>query len=344
VTDPIISVDQLTKTFRSPKRQGGRLGALRTLFTREYTVTSAVNGISFSVESGELIGYIGLNGAGKSTTIKMLTGILVPTSGELQVAGVVPWQRREENALNIGVVFGQRSQLWWDLPLIESFDLVAKMYRVAPDRYRRDLGRFRELLDLDEYIDTPVRQLSLGQRMRGDLTAALLHDPRIVYLDEPTVGLDVVAKERIRSFIEEINRDRGTTVILTTHDLVDVERLCRRIILIDQGQVLYDGTVERLTAMYAPYRVLVVRLAPDRGDSTDGGDNANHDRPLGLPGVEPAGREPGVIRLRFDPAIIGAPELISAVVRRYPVSDLSIVEPELESVIRELYERRPATT
>ena len=344
MTDPIISVDQLTKTFRSPKRQGGRLGALRTLFTREYTVTSAVSGISFSVDRGELIGYIGPNGAGKSTTIKMLTGILVPTSGELQVAGLVPWQRREQNALNIGVVFGQRSQLWWDLPLIESFDLVAKMYRVAPDRYRRDLGRFRELLDLDEYIDTPVRQLSLGQRMRGDLTAALLHDPRIVYLDEPTVGLDVVAKERIRSFIEEINRDRGTTVILTTHDLVDVERLCRRIILIDQGQVLYDGTVERLTAMYAPYRVLVVRLAPDRGDSTDGGDNANHDRPLGLPGVEPAGREPGVIRLRFDPAIIGAPELISAVVRRYPVSDLSIVEPELESVIRELYERRPATT
>ncbi|HTG41148.1 MAG TPA: ATP-binding cassette domain-containing protein, partial [Methylomirabilota bacterium] len=183
MTDPIINVDQLTKTFRSPKRQGGRLGALRTLFTREYTVTSAVNGISFSVESGELIGYIGPNGAGKSTTIKMLTGILVPTSGELQVAGLVPWQRREENALNIGVVFGQRSQLWWDLPLIESFDLVAKMYRVAPDRYRRDLGRFRELLDLDEYIDTPVRQLSLGQRMRGDLTAALLHDPRIVYLD-----------------------------------------------------------------------------------------------------------------------------------------------------------------
>jgi viologen exporter family transport system ATP-binding protein len=338
VPDPIISVDQLVKRFRSPKRYGGRFGALRTLFTREYTDKAAVDGISFAVESGELIGYIGPNGAGKSTTIKMLTGIVVPTSGELQVAGLVPWRRREDNALNIGVVFGQRSQLWWDLPLIESFDLVARMYRIEPERYRSNLGRFRELLGLDEFIEAPVRQLSLGQRMRGDLTAALLHDPRIVYLDEPTVGLDVVAKERIRAFIQEINRDQGTTVILTTHDLADVERLCRRIILIDQGRVLYDGTVEGLTATYAPYRVLIVRLATDVGvDSTA-------DRPLDLAGVQVAKREAGAIWLQFDPAVIAAPVLISEVARRYPVSDLSIVEPELESVIRELYERRMVTT
>ena len=336
VADPIIRVDRLTKSFRTPQRQRGRFGALRTLFTREYTTTSAVSGISFAVEPGELIGYIGPNGAGKSTTIKMLTGILVPTSGTLEVAGLVPWRRREENALNIGVVFGQRSQLWWDLPLIESFDLVARMYRIAPDRYRRNLGRFREILDLDEFIETPVRQLSLGQRMRGDLTAALLHDPRIVYLDEPTVGLDVLAKERIRTFIAEMNRERGTTVILTTHDLADVERLCRRIILIDEGRVLYDGTVERLTASYAPYRVLVVRLAADHED-------AFLDRPLDMTGVEVAKREPGAVWLRFDPSVIAAPVLISEVVRRFPVSDLSIVEPELESVIRELYERRAVT-
>jgi ABC-2 type transport system ATP-binding protein len=307
------------------------------LFTREYTTTTAVSGISYAVERGELIGYIGPNGAGKSTTIKMLTGVLVPTSGTLEVGGLVPWRRREENALNIGVVFGQRSQLWWDLPLIESFDLVATMYRVEPDRYRRNLGRFRELLDLDEFIDTPVRQLSLGQRMRGDLTAALLHDPRIVYLDEPTVGLDIIAKERIRAFIAEMNRDRGTTVILTTHDLADVERLCRRVILIDEGRILYDGTVERLMASYAPYRVLVVRLATDHeGDADD-------DRPFESPGVEVAERGSGVLRLRFDPSVITAPALISEVVRRFPVSDLSIVEPELESVIRELYERRAVT-
>jgi ABC-2 type transport system ATP-binding protein len=340
VADPIIRVDQLTKTFRTPQRQRGSFGALRTLFTREYTTTTAVSAISFAVERGELIGYIGPNGAGKSTTIKMLTGILVPTSGTLEVAGLVPWRRREENALSIGVVFGQRSQLWWDLPLIESFELVARMYRVPPERYRRNLGRFRELLGLDEFIETPVRQLSLGQRMRGDLTAALLHDPRIVYLDEPTVGLDVVAKERIRAFIAEMNRDRETTVILTTHDLADVERLCRRIILIDEGRVLFDGTVERLTASYAPYRVLVVRLATDHEDDTD---EADDDGPIGSPGVEVAKREPGALWLRFDPSVIAAPALISDVVRRFPVSDLSIVEPELESVIRELYERRAVT-
>jgi ABC-2 type transport system ATP-binding protein len=334
VPDPIIRVDQLVKTFRSPKRQPGRLGALRTLFTREYTEKAAVDGISFDVERGELIGYIGPNGAGKSTTIKMLTGVLVPTSGTLEVAGLVPWRRREDNALNIGVVFGQRSQLWWDLPLIESFDLVAKMYRVAPDQYRRNLGRFRELLGLDEFIETPVRQLSLGQRMRGDLTAALLHDPKIVYLDEPTVGLDVVAKDRIRTFIAEMNRERGTTVILTTHDLADVESLCRRIILIDDGRVLYDGEVERLTEQYAPYRVLIVRL------DTNQEDGSTKDGPLDLAGVEVAKREAGAIWLRFDPAVIAAPVLISEVVRRYSVSDLSIVEPELESVVRELYERR----
>ncbi len=344
MAEPIIRVDQLGKTFRSPRRHDGRFGALHTLFTRDYTVKTAVDGISFVVESGELIGYIGPNGAGKSTTIKMLTGILVPTSGELQVAGLVPWRHREENALNIGVVFGQRSQLWWDLPLIESFDLVARMYRIEPERYRANLGRFRELLGLDEFIDTPVRQLSLGQRMRGDLSAALLHDPRIVYLDEPTVGLDVVAKERIRTFIEEINRDRGTTVILTTHDLADVERLCRRIILIDRGRVLYDGSIDGLTASYAPYRVLVVRLATDAGAAGSAGTVGTPDRPLDLAGVEMAKREAGAIWLRFDPTVITAPALISEVVRRYPVTDLSIVEPELESVIREIYERGAIAT
>ncbi|HET6380164.1 MAG TPA: ATP-binding cassette domain-containing protein [candidate division Zixibacteria bacterium] len=235
---------------------------MRTLFTRRYTATRAVDDVSFSIDAGELVGYLGPNGAGKSTTIKMLTGILEPTSGEAEVAGVVPWRDRQANALNIGVVFGQRSQLWWDLPLIESFELVAQMYHVEPDRYRRNLGRFREILALDEFIDTPVRQLSLGQRMRGELTAALLHDPPVVYLDEPTVGLYVVANER-RTFIADINRERGTTVVLTTHDLADVERLCRRVILIDHGRVLFDGSVDRLKATYAPQRELVVQLVPD---------------------------------------------------------------------------------
>lgn len=329
---PIIAARNLVKIFRTPAHYPGRFGSLRTLLTRKYTVKHAVQDISFSVEPGELIGYLGPNGAGKSTTIKMLTGILEPTSGEAEVAGVVPWRRRQANALNIGVVFGQRSQLWWDLPLIESFDLVAQMYQVEPDRYRANLGQFREILALDEFIETPVRQLSLGQRMRGELTAALLHDPRVVYLDEPTVGLDVVAKERIRTFIADINRERAATVVLTTHDLADVERLCSRVILIDHGRVLFDGSVERLKETYAPHRELVVQLIAD-ASVLEGAVP-----PLDIFGVEQLEAERGQLRFRFDPAV-RAHELVGEVARRYPVTDISIVEPELESVVRRLYER-----
>jgi ABC-2 type transport system ATP-binding protein len=330
---PIVTCSHVSKEFRTPKRQPGLLGGLRTLFTRQYEVKRAVDDVSFSLDEGELLGYIGPNGAGKSTTIKMLTGILTPTSGTVEVAGLVPWRQRERNALNIGVVFGQRSQLWWDLPLIESFKLVAKMYRVERERYERNLACFRELLELDEFITTPVRQLSLGQRMRGDLAAALLYDPPIVYLDEPTVGLDVLAKERIRTFIEAINREHRTTVILTTHDLGDVERLCRRIILIDQGKVLYDGPIARLKAAYAPHRMLAVHLAADGAGSVS-------DAPLDVPGAEFVRWDEGKAWLRFDPSSIAAHTLIGALTERYSISDLSIVEPELESVIRQIYEQR----
>jgi ABC-2 type transport system ATP-binding protein len=330
---PIVVCSHVSKEFRTPKRQTGLLGGLRTLFTRQYEVKRAVDDVSFSLDEGELLGYIGPNGAGKSTTIKMLTGILTPTAGAVEVAGLTPWRQRERNALNIGVVFGQRSQLWWDLPLIESFKLVAKMYRVEPERYQRNLGHFRELLEMDDFMNTPVRQLSLGQRMRGDLAAALLYDPPIVYLDEPTVGLDVLAKERIRTFIEAINRERRTTVILTTHDLGDIERLCRRMILIDQGKLLYDGPIARLKSAYAPHRMLVVHLAAD-------GAGAAGDAPLEVPGAEFMRWEEGKAWLRFDPASVAAHTLIAALTERYAISDLSIVEPELESVIRQIYEQR----
>src|SRR5262245_6890263 len=258
---PIIRVRDLVKEFRTAKRQPGLLGGLRTLLTTEQVVTRAVDGVGFDVEEGELVGYLGPNGAGKSTTIKMLTGILVPTSGQVEVAGRIPWRERERNALDIGVVFGQRSQLWWDLPLIESFKLIGKLYRVTPQEFVRNLDRFTHLLGLDAFLATPVRQLSLGQRMRGDLAAVMLYEPRILYLDEPTVGLDVVAKDRMLTFIAEVNRESATTIILTTHDLQDVERLCRRIILIDHGRVLYDGPVERLVDRYAPHRMLVVQFS-----------------------------------------------------------------------------------
>src|SRR5471030_666330 len=240
---PIIRTRDLQKVFRSIKRRPRIGGAFSALFSREYEDKVAVSNVNISVEAGEVVGYIGPNGAGKSTTIKMLTGILVPTSGSIEVAGIVPHEKRRQNARNIGVVFGQRSQLYWDLPLRESFELLRAIYRVPRDRFRANLAHFVDILDLGRFMATPVRQLSLGERMRGDFAAALLHDPKIVYLDEPTIGLDVVAKEAIREFIARINRERGTTVILTTHDLADVERLARRVVLIDEGVVIYDGSL-----------------------------------------------------------------------------------------------------
>jgi len=338
---PIIEVDQLVKEFRRPKRFDGPLGGLRTLVTRRYETTYAVKGVSFAIDEGELIGYLGSNGAGKSTTIKMLAGILVPTSGHVVVGGLVPWRNREANALQIGVVFGQRTQLWWDLPLANSLKLIGKLYRMEPEHYRRNLARMTELLDLDPFLATPVRQLSLGQRMRGDLAAAMLYEPRILYLDEPTVGLDVVAKERTRRFIEEINRETGTTIMLTTHDLADVERLCRRIIFIDKGKVLYDGPVDVLKRRYAPYRMLDVTLALDglAADDDCDSDSGPAAVGLGIAGAEIVERSAARLLIRFDPEVIAVTDLIAAVIARHPVSDISIVEPDLEGVVREIVER-----
>ena len=324
VVMPIIQTRQLRKVFRSVRRIPGALGAVRTLFSRDYVDRVAVEGMTLSIEEGELVGYIGPNGAGKSTTIKMLTGILVPTSGDATVAGLVPWQQRQRNARNIGVVFGQRSQLYWDLPLIESFELLRAIYGASADRYRQNLDHFTEILEMHEFLNTPVRQLSLGQRMRGDFAAAMLHDPRIVYLDEPTIGLDVVAKEAIRNFVSEVNRERGTTIVLTTHDLSDVERLSRRIVLIDHGSLVYDGTIERLKDQYGTHRTLVVRLAEAYPE-------------VKVDGAEVVGRDGDVVRLRFDRGAFGADQLIRRVTESYCVTDVSIEEPDLESIIRRIY-------
>jgi ABC-2 type transport system ATP-binding protein len=299
-------------------------GAIGALFSREYEETVAVDDVTISIEEGELVGYIGPNGAGKSTTIKMLTGILVPTSGSIEVAGIVPHEQRQQNARNIGVVFGQRSQLYWDLPLRESFELLRAIYKVPRERYRRNLDHFVEILDLDRFMATPVRQLSLGERMRGDFAAALLHDPRIVYLDEPTIGLDVVAKEAIRTFIAETNRRTGTTVILTTHDLADVERLCRRLVLIDNGTVIYDGSLDRLRDEYGTHRTLIVHLAEPQPD-------------FSVPGVDVESTEPLTVRLRFDRRALTAEALIRRVTERYAITDVAIVEPEIEDIVRRIY-------
>lgn len=323
---PMIEVTNVAREFRRPKQVHGPFGGIRTFFTSQHEIVSAVEDVSFSINAGEVVGYLGANGAGKSTTIKMLSGILVPTSGTVTVNGLVPWENREANALNIGVVFGQRTQLWWDLPLIDSLRIIAKLYRMDTLTYERNLARLNELLDMQAFLDTPVRQLSLGQRMRGDLTAAMLYEPKILYLDEPTIGLDVVAKERMRGFIEQVNRESGTTIMLTTHDLADVERLTKRIIFIDKGRVLFDGPVAELKHRYAPYRELHVTLA------------SNDEQPeaLNLPGVISTTGNDARRVIQFDPSAIAVADLIAAVVASHSVIDLAIVEPALESVVREI--------
>ncbi|WP_367135049.1 ATP-binding cassette domain-containing protein [Saccharothrix sp. HUAS TT1] len=299
-------------------------------FKREKRVVRAVDAVSFDVAAGEAVGYVGPNGAGKSTTIKMLTGILVPTSGHVRVNGVDPSRARRELARRIGVVFGQRSQLWWDLPLRDSFDLLRAIYRVPGADYGTRLRECVDLLDLGPFLDRPVRQLSLGQRMRGEVTAALLHGPELLVLDEPTIGLDLESKERLREFLAELNSRRGTTLLLTTHDLDDIERLCPRLVVIDRGTVLADGPLEELRAEVAPERVLVVDLEePATGLG-------------GLPGVTSAREELNGLRhhLTFRRADTTAAALISAVAGRAAVHDLVVVEPEIDDVVRRLYARR----
>ena len=323
----IIEVKGLRKEFQIAKRKEGAFGAVRSLFSREFSTKLAVNQVSFAIRPGELVGYIGPNGAGKSTTIKMLTGILVPTGGEVRVRGLVPYEKRVENARQIGVVFGQRTQLWWDLPTIESFELLQHIYKVPADRYARNMARFKELLGLEEFLQTPVRQLSLGQRMRADLAAALLHDPEILYLDEPTIGLDVVAKEKIREFIKEINRERGVTVILTTHDMQDIEKICERMILIDKGTVIYDGPVTQIKERFGKNRTLVVDLEPNGF-----GDN------LAVEGAETVKREGNRFWLRFNRDQISASQLIARVSERFSIRDLTVEEPEIEGIISRIYQ------
>lgn len=253
-----IEVKELCKEYRIAKTGKGIGGAIKSLFHREYTVKEAVRHVDFSVEKGEIVGYIGPNGAGKSTTLKMLSGILIPTSGTVQVGGIVPYERRRENAKRIGVVFGQRSQLYWDLPVSDTFDLYESLYDIPHETFRKNCDLFTELLDMGGFLDQPVRQLSLGQKMKANIAVALLHDPAVLYLDEPTIGLDVVSKKVLRQAIKAINREKGTTVMLTTHDMDDIEAVCNRLIMINEGVKLFDGTLESFRNQYE--REIVIRL------------------------------------------------------------------------------------
>ncbi|MFI9322392.1 ATP-binding cassette domain-containing protein [Kitasatospora aureofaciens] len=311
----LIELQDVHRTFTVRARTGR--------FSRVRREVRAVDGLSFTVEAGECVGYIGPNGAGKSTTIKMLTGILVPSSGRLRVAGVDPARERVALARRIGVVFGQRTTLWWDLPLRDSFELARRIYRIPDRRYRENLGRCVELLDLGGLLDTPVRQLSLGQRMRGDLAAALLHDPQVLYLDEPTIGLDVVSKGKVREFLREVNRDRGTTVLLTTHDLTDIEQLCGRVMVIDHGRVVHDGGLDGLHAAGRSERTLVVDLAEARP-------------PIEVGGARVVKVEGPRQWLAF-PARESAAPIVAEVAARYPLVDLSVREPAIEDVIARMY-------
>ncbi|MCU1807379.1 ATP-binding cassette domain-containing protein [Cytobacillus firmus] len=322
---PIIEVEHLMKDFMIAKRETGFLGAVKSLVKREHIKKEAVKDISFSINEGEMVGYIGPNGAGKSTTIKMLTGILVPTSGSVKVNGIIPYENRQENAKNIGVVFGQRTQLWWDLPTIESFELLKEIYEVPDKRYKENMDTFTEILGLDEFLNTPVRQLSLGQRMRADIAASLLHDPPILFLDEPTIGLDVVAKEKMRTFIKEINKERSITVILTTHDMEDIEKLCERMILIDHGQKVYDGEIAVVKERFGKTRTLIVDLEESK-------------RSLKLRGGEVFKEEASRFWIRFNRDEVSASGLIAQITETHNIKDLTVEEPAIESIISRIYQ------
>ena len=324
-----IVVENLVKHFRVAERRPGIWGALRGVAHRRYHTVEALDGVSFSIESGELVGYIGPNGAGKSTTVKIISGILVPDSGRCEILGRVPWRQRQEHVRDIGVVFGQRTQLWWDLPVIESFDLLRDIYRVPRPRYARNRDELIELLDLEALLNVPVRQLSLGQRMRCDLTAALLHSPSIVFLDEPMIGLDAVSKLAFRDFIRRFNQERGITVILTTHDMDDIEALCDRVMVISNGRILSDGPLDDLRRRITNDRILVVDLEVGDTDVTDADAQVTR-------------RNGHRIHLSFDPTVVSAAELIARVTAAHPVRDLFVENPPIEEIVARIYEEERA--
>lgn len=322
---PIIHVNDLRKEFKVFMHHRGVWGALRNLVSRTYSTIHAVDGISFDIHAGELVGYLGPNGAGKSTTIKMLSGLLVPSGGELQVLKRIPWKQRREHVAQIGTVFGQRTTLWWDLPVVESFQLLKHIYKIPEPIFQQNLAEFRKVLELDAFMEVPVRSLSLGQRMRADLCAALLHDPPVVFLDEPTIGLDVVAKENIREFIQHINIVRNTTILLTTHDISDIARLCKRVIIIDHGHLIYDGSLESLQERFGEQRKLVVEFAVEY-ESPD------------IQGAQITHRDGRWVTYQFHRDDLSASQLINILSSKYRIQDLSVKEPEIENTIRRIYE------
>ena len=328
-SDSLIYVNDLCKHFRTFHRREGVWGSIQNLFVRDYKTVAAVDRVSFSIERGEMVGYIGPNGAGKSTTIKMLSGILVPSSGEIRVNGYVPFRQRRQYVKTIGVVFGQRTQLWWDIAVVESFKLLRRIYDVPQRDFDARMERFNEILNIRDYLHTPVRKLSLGERMRCDLAAALLHNPPLLFLDEPTIGLDVVAKDHIRHFLRAINREFRTTVLLTTHDLDDIEELCRRIMIIDHGRVLYDGPLADLKQRLLRTKQIKFVLK----DRAQAAGIAAFCRD----GLEAEQVDEITYRIRFDRVKVSTSDLIRQILAAVEVRDLLIEDEPIEEIIKRIY-------
>ena len=328
----IIKVEHLKKEFVIYEKEPGLKGVIKSFYNAKKIIKKAVDDVSFTINQGEIVGYIGPNGAGKSTTIKMLTGILTPTSGTVNVDGVIPYQKRTLNAKKIGVVFGQRTQLWWDLPLIESFTVLKEIYEISDADYNERLSYFSNLFGLDEFIKQPVRQLSLGQRMKADIVASLLHNPKILFLDEPTIGLDVIAKENIRKTLKDIHQKYQTTIILTTHDLADIEELCDRIMMIDQGKIIYDGSLETIKAKFGSKKVVNFTLKAE--------DNLNLDAFDKLKKRDPdltASIEDSKLTVVFNKLKIKVGDIISPVLAQTDVLDIDISDDHLENIIKAIY-------
>ena len=329
---PQIFLNNISKSFKVAKRSAGLVSSLKSVFKREYTNIQALNKVSFTIEAGELLGYIGPNGAGKSTTIKIMSGILVPSSGECVINGLIPWKDRTAHVREIGVVFGQKTQLWWDVPVIDSFELLRDIYKVPQKEYEKNRDELIEVLDLSNLINTPVRQLSLGQKMRCELAASLLHNPKILFLDEPTIGLDAVSKLSVRKFIKQINKEKGVTVLLTTHDMDDIEELCSRVMLIGKGELLYDGDISELRRRFETKRILTIDYescsAPIILSGTD--INAAIDVKIISQNEESA-------VISFNPSEVSASTLIKQLSSLYSIKDLTVKESSIEEIISSIY-------
>lgn len=331
----MIYAEHLKKEFKKVIKEPGLKGSIKALFKPKKEIVTAVDNISFHVPKGEILGFIGPNGAGKSTVIKMLTGILTPTSGECRINGQIPQNNRQKYVKEIGVVFGQRTQLWWDLPLTETYNVLKEIYEVSDEQFKKRMAFLNEVLELQDFIQSPVRTLSLGQRMRADIAASMLHSPKVLFLDEPTIGLDVVVKDNIRKAIMEINREEQTTVILTTHDISDIELLCKRIVMIDKGKNVFDGDLHELKTNYGQMRELNFET-----DTQDVKSVLAYKEQFGFIDDDISVNIDGkLVKVRFNSAVVPVSEMLTYTLQKININDISVKDADIEEIVRRLYKQ-----